>query len=71
MLAACLINGSPHLLNFEHICHLHCLFAPIVAIVDTIHTRGMAHVALFKKLVRLKDTESFMKTDGQGEVYPS
>ena len=47
MLAACLIHGGPHLLNSECICHLHCLFAPIVAIVDTIHTRGMAHVALF------------------------
>ena len=47
MLAACLINGSPHLLNSECICHLHCLFASIVAVVDTIHTQGTTHVALF------------------------
>ena len=25
----------------------------------------------FKKLVRWKDTKSFLKTDGLGEVYPS
>ena len=47
MLAACLIHGGPHLLNSEYICHLHCLFASIVAVVDTIHIRGTTHVALF------------------------
>ena len=47
MLAACLINGGPNLLNSEYICQLHCLFASILAVVDTIHTRGTTHVAFF------------------------
>ena len=47
MLAACLIHGGPHLFNYEFICLLHCLFAPIVAVMHTIHTRGTTLSALF------------------------
>ena len=45
--AACLIDDGPNLLNSEYICHLHGLFAPIVAVVDTIRIRWTTHVALF------------------------
>ena len=44
---ACLIDDGPNLLNSEYICHLHGLFAPIVAVLDNIYTRRTIHVAFF------------------------
>ena len=72
MLAACLINGGPHLLNSEYIYHLHCLFALIVAIVDTIHTRGTTHVALFLTVAesRIHPSQTIRFEKGS-DIFPS
>ena len=68
MLAACLIHGGPHLLNSEYICHLHCLFAPIVAVVDTIHARGTTHfVTVALARIDLAQTIHFEKEFG---IFP-
>ena len=71
MLAACLIHGGPHLLNYEFICLLHCLFAPIVAVVDTIHILGTTHVALFLVAVaRINIAQTIRFEKGFG-IFPS
>ena len=70
--AACLIDDGPNLLNSEYICHLYGLFAPIVAVLNTIYTRRTIHVALFLTVAVARiDLAQSIRFEKRFGIFPS